>query len=562
MRTIKLFFFLALVFFFCANLHAQVTIGGLEEPKAGAILDLNSTAKGGLILSNVPIEDLGKIPTGIDRFPGIVANTNDEINPDFKGAIVYNTNSQWGVGVYLWNGTNWTPLGEDCRALTSADLILSPSSIIETTVGTAITFSVSSCLSARCSEGEEYIWSVSPTTNVSFSSNGSIATASFSSANEYTVTVEAKNRYMSASLQETFSVYVGVPLPTDNNYYLIAADKPCFDVKGPVGNYNIIDYDNSIIRKNDFIGGNFTKGFKFHYDGDYHDLQILNPGGIVASVTQPTNLSASGSGDAPFTVTFKSGVRDSVLTKGTPITVQLVARYKIDNNDKVATINVPVMDDACCPVRISTSPEKWLTFACHNLGGRDIVDYDGSNVNGSGAMNYTYHGDWYRFGVNNASLINTGNNNDAITDWTMNSTLAFPFQTGNDDWFPENNPCPAGWRLPTVDEWRLVISVDANNQLTTPPNNAFETLGGVWSEGPDKFSAVKKIGDYLYLPAAGYRSYDDGLLKSRGSNGYYYSRSHGTQNSVGFRMGFYSSGQNIGQDNRASGYTVRCVVAL
>jgi hypothetical protein len=52
----------ALLFFFCANLHAQVTIGSLEEPKSGAVLDLNSTLKGGLLLSNIVLDNLYTIP--------------------------------------------------------------------------------------------------------------------------------------------------------------------------------------------------------------------------------------------------------------------------------------------------------------------------------------------------------------------------------------------------------------------------------------------------------------------------------------------------------------------
>jgi hypothetical protein len=60
----------ALAFFSCANLYAQVLIGGTDRPKNGAILDLNSTAKGGLLLSNVTLPNLYTIPAG---FPGITA---------------------------------------------------------------------------------------------------------------------------------------------------------------------------------------------------------------------------------------------------------------------------------------------------------------------------------------------------------------------------------------------------------------------------------------------------------------------------------------------------------
>jgi hypothetical protein len=90
---------------------AQVTIGGLTPPAQGAVLDLNSTKSGGLLLSNVALTDLEKIPTGVNLFPGIQAGVNDDSNPDFTGAIVYNTtyvNSQTIYpGLYVWDGEKW-----------------------------------------------------------------------------------------------------------------------------------------------------------------------------------------------------------------------------------------------------------------------------------------------------------------------------------------------------------------------------------------------------------------------------------------------------------------------
>jgi hypothetical protein len=85
---------------------------------------LNSTAKGGLALSNVNLTDLEKIPTGTNLFPGIDADVNDDVNPDFTGALVYNTNtSQLYVsqqnsidlgakGIYVWNGNQWNKIGK------------------------------------------------------------------------------------------------------------------------------------------------------------------------------------------------------------------------------------------------------------------------------------------------------------------------------------------------------------------------------------------------------------------------------------------------------------------
>jgi hypothetical protein len=107
-----IFLLLTLILLGAASAQAQVTIGG--DPPAdmsGILLNLNSTVKGGLLLSNVGITDLGKIPTGTNLFPGIIEGTNDDVNDDFAGAIVYNTNPATGKGIYIWNGTAWTKDG-------------------------------------------------------------------------------------------------------------------------------------------------------------------------------------------------------------------------------------------------------------------------------------------------------------------------------------------------------------------------------------------------------------------------------------------------------------------
>jgi uncharacterized protein (TIGR02145 family) len=110
MKTKHLFLLPALALFACTGLQAQVTIGGNTAPAPGALLDLNSTGgvRGGLVISNVSIANLNKIPA---EFPGIIANDNDGNNPGFKGAIVYNTNPDTGMGIYVWTGTQWIPAG-------------------------------------------------------------------------------------------------------------------------------------------------------------------------------------------------------------------------------------------------------------------------------------------------------------------------------------------------------------------------------------------------------------------------------------------------------------------
>ncbi|MDR0864270.1 MAG: hypothetical protein LBO74_04980 [Candidatus Symbiothrix sp.] len=107
-----IFLALTLIVLGAASVNAQVTIGGNPATDVpGALLNLNSTIKGGLLLSNVGITDLDKIPAGTNLFPGITAGTNDDTNTAFAGAIVYNIDPDTGKGIYIWNGEAWTKSG-------------------------------------------------------------------------------------------------------------------------------------------------------------------------------------------------------------------------------------------------------------------------------------------------------------------------------------------------------------------------------------------------------------------------------------------------------------------
>jgi hypothetical protein len=109
MKKKPLFLLPVLAFLACAGLQAQVTIGGLTNPAAGAVLDLNSTGgvKGGLVLSNIAIDNLGKIPA--NELWGI--SSEQESNPYLRGMMVYNIGDNTPGGFYVWNGYYWTTDG-------------------------------------------------------------------------------------------------------------------------------------------------------------------------------------------------------------------------------------------------------------------------------------------------------------------------------------------------------------------------------------------------------------------------------------------------------------------
>jgi hypothetical protein len=50
---------------------------------------------------------LDSIPAGTGYFPGVNTPALRDVNPELRGAIVYNTNETTGTGIYVWNGKRW-----------------------------------------------------------------------------------------------------------------------------------------------------------------------------------------------------------------------------------------------------------------------------------------------------------------------------------------------------------------------------------------------------------------------------------------------------------------------
>jgi hypothetical protein len=316
------------------------------------------------------------------------------------------------------------------------------------------------------------------------------------------------------------TVYVtadgSVPLELVSGNYGISGGY-CFDVKGPQKDG---ESDENYAARVDSFATGFTKTFLFTHTLAFTDLSILmpnDPAGIVASVSQPASTSGTGNRSVPFTVTFKSNVTQLVLANNVPVTVKLLVRYK-DNigNNMIAYRDIKVQDAGCyCPAQVPTTihPSGWLTFMCRNLGVatkeiRSVADIGNIDVN-----NFReYHGDWYRFGVHTVSLLNYNGQyeNDGqsgnVPGWSNFNTVEFPVDLLSTDWksAPDNasdpfgNPCPGGWRLPTIDEWNAVINTAYTltyYQGTTVVNSSS------WGDGG--YNNILKIGDYLFLPAAG-----------------------------------------------------------
>ena len=113
----------------------------------------------------------------------------------------------------------------------------------------------------------------------------------------------------------------------------------------------------------------------------------------------------------------------------------------------------------------------------------------------------------------------------------------------------ETDPCPEGWRVPTISEWQAIGAGNTAVTMNWDDTKKLMSIAGADAEGEQK----------LVLPAVGNRGNASGVSGNQGKSGNYWSSS-GYSGSVGVSdVSFNSAMLNASMGHRGNGRSVRCV---
>jgi uncharacterized protein (TIGR02145 family) len=233
-------------------------------------------------------------------------------------------------------------------------------------------------------------------------------------------------------------------------------------------------------------------------------LHIASP--VTATVVYKTSLSTTG------------GVQGSAYgrTATNALSVDIYAVYNDSEfgvgTDKQVKLTATIKDCTCCGAMISATVFK--TFMCHNLGADTTKD----PFTPSPAI----IGDWYQWGKKTPVVKQSNTSGAVVSGWP---TAADRGQDGSawgkfgyvgDPIKGPQDPCPAGYRVPTNPEWKGLIA----NNTQTSVGNITNTSYGIT---PGIFTAGVLIGNSLMLPFSGQRTSDNGSMDTYSRRAEYFS---------------------------------------
>ena len=139
--------------------------------------------------------------------------------------------------------------------------------------------------------------------------------------------------------------------------------------------------------------------------------------------------------------------------------------------------------------------------------------------------------------------------------WAADSSASEWNSTANTAHTWAVNPCPAGWRLPTHEEFIALSGAGSTWANANAKGNAVP--GRFYGANHAACTLPNNMESCIFLPAAGYLHY--GTLSNQGSYGYYWSNTQ-CEGYIGYHLYFYSSLSYPGNHvDKANGMPLRCV---
>ncbi|NDV93859.1 hypothetical protein D0T84_02860 [Dysgonomonas sp. 521] len=342
----------------------------------------------------------------------------------------------------------------------------------------------------------------------------------------------------------------------------------------------------------------------------------VDPSGkVVAGMEPKADYSGNNISTAcKVAVTYKPTLNDDLKGR-TTIYALKTDLYVVYNDaadgtgtDKYLKLDITLSDCACCgamaiPFTFAGNKKQlqWQAFMCYNLGADQKLDpftwkSDGDDVD------YDIKGYLYQWGrqsdghekraspqtttlatntqatmpaeVVGKFITTSGAPQDWFNDGTWSGSLGEGMQndrwgdgTLSDRWGDgtrnaevtkgKNDPCPPGWEVPAPHQW---CSIFRGGTLSGAPGLATANKW-TWTGTTDTTEGGYKIGENLYLPAAGGYSYVGGITPSGvGARGHYWS-SMVSQIDAQF-VAFASAAiyPTSSLSGRAAGYSVRCIL--